>query len=81
MAGKSKRPCDVSQRAKLIVDIATGEVENEQGVKTTHGQINGSAGAKKNVNGDPEFRAQKPDGSFRRDRQIFACLGFSPEAS
>ena len=24
-----KRPADVSQRAKLIVDIATGEVEEE----------------------------------------------------
>ena len=25
-----KRPCDVSQRAKLIVDIAIGEVEDAE---------------------------------------------------
>lgn len=29
MADKRKRPRDISQRAKLIVDIATGEVEDE----------------------------------------------------
>ena len=29
MTDKRKRPRDVSQRAKLIVDIATGEAENE----------------------------------------------------
>lgn len=29
MATKPKRPRDVNQRAKLIVDIATGEAEDE----------------------------------------------------
>ena len=29
MTDKRKRPRDISQRAKLIVDIATGEVEDE----------------------------------------------------
>ena len=29
-SSKPKRPRDVSQRAKLIVDIATGEVEDER---------------------------------------------------
>lgn len=29
-SSKPKRPRDVSQRAKLIVDIATGEVEDEK---------------------------------------------------
>lgn len=29
MTRKPKRPRDVSQRAKMIVDIATGEVEDE----------------------------------------------------
>ncbi len=28
MTDKRKRPTDISQRAKLIVDIATGEVED-----------------------------------------------------
>ena len=30
MTDKRKRPRDVSQRAKLIVDIATGEVEDNE---------------------------------------------------
>lgn len=30
MTGKRKRPRDISQRAKLIVDIATGEVEEQE---------------------------------------------------
>ena len=30
MADKRKRPTDISQRAKLIVDIATGEVEDKE---------------------------------------------------
>lgn len=30
MTGKQKRPRDISQRAKLIVDIATGEVEEQE---------------------------------------------------
>ncbi len=29
MTDKRKRPIDISQRAKLIVDIATGEVEDK----------------------------------------------------
>ncbi len=34
MTAKRKRPRDVSQRAKLIVDIATGEVEEPQATST-----------------------------------------------
>ncbi len=30
MTDKRKRPRDISQRAKLIVDIATGEVEDKE---------------------------------------------------
>ncbi len=30
MTDKRKRPTDISQRAKLIVDIATGDVEDEE---------------------------------------------------
>ncbi len=30
MIDKRKRPTDISQRAKLIVDIATGEVEDKE---------------------------------------------------
>lgn len=30
MTGKRKRPRDINQRAKLIVDIATGEVEEQE---------------------------------------------------
>ncbi len=30
MSDKRKRPSDISQRAKLIVDIATGEVEDKE---------------------------------------------------
>lgn len=40
---KKKRPTDTNQRAKLIVDIATGEVEEKKEDKV----VKGSAGGKK----------------------------------
>ena len=41
---KKKRPTDISQRAKLIVDIATGEVEDksEDGDKNPAAVSNGA---------------------------------------
>ena len=49
MASKPKRPRDVSQRAKLIVDIATGEVEDEKPVtgKGRHAVVPGQKGGLK----------------------------------
>lgn len=49
MASKPKRPRDVSQRAKLVVDIATGQAENEnpdEG-KNPHAVALGRLGGKK----------------------------------
>ena len=44
MATKPKRPRDVSQRAKLIVDIATGEVEDEPCAPDEEKQRSGKLG-------------------------------------
>lgn len=48
MTRKPKRPRDVSQRAKMIVDIATGEVEDENPdeVKNPHAVELGRLGSK-----------------------------------
>lgn len=51
-SSKPKRPRDVSQRAKLIVDIATGEVEDENPDKGKNphavalGRLGGQKGGK-----------------------------------
>ena len=49
MTSKPKRPRDVSQRAKLIVDIATGEAEdkNPDEGKNPHAVALGRLGGKK----------------------------------
>ncbi len=49
MTSKPKRPRDVSQRAKLIVDIATGEIEDEkpESGKNPHAVELGRLGGKK----------------------------------
>lgn len=52
MTAKKQRPHDISQRAKLIVDIATGEVEDEDADKDKNpaavalGKLGGKKGGK-----------------------------------
>lgn len=60
-SSKPKRPRDVSQRAKLIVDIATGEVEDEnpdEG-KNPHavalGRLGGQKGGKARASSVEEY--------------------------
>ena len=46
MTAKKKRPTDISQRAKMIVDIATGEVEDKGEEKDQGAQAMGKKGGK-----------------------------------
>lgn len=64
-SSKAKRPRDVSQRAKMIVDIATGEVEDEKADegKNPHAVALGRLGGKKGG----KARAEKLTPERRRE--------------
>ena len=60
MTRKPKRPRDVSQRAKLVVDIATGEAEDNdkcvhEGERQHNGRLGGQSRARKLT---PEQRSE-----------------------
>jgi len=71
MNTKKKRPTDLNQRAKMIADIATGEIEEEKDTRNPAAVAMGRMRAEKYTSEELSLQAKKSAETRRKNRSIF----------